>query len=531
LTAQEPDQSSQKPSQKSPKQRQGKVYLVGAGIGGMDYLTMRAERVLQQAEVVVYDALVDEALLALVSSRCDRHFVGKRGGCPSTPQETINQLLVNTCQQGKVVVRLKSGDPLIFGRINLEIQALTTANCDYELIAGISSALAAPLLAGIPLTDKDLGRCFAVLSAHEPELLDWQSLARLDTLVILMGGQHLPEIVLNLQQNGRSPACPIAIIRQAGSSQQQQWFGTLETIVTQMQGTILSPAIIVIGELVNWRFMSPTSVLPLTGQTVLTTRAAEPASQFRELLQAQGAMVLDFPALEIRPPSSWEGLDRAIQDLNRFDWLILTSANGVHYFFERLQVLNLDARHLAGVKIAVVGKKTAAVLKGYGLNPDFIPPDFVADSLVVNFPAAIAHLKILFPRVETGGREVLVKEFTTLGAEVVEVPAYQSVCPAQIDPVAWQALQERRVNIITFASSKTVQHFYQLVSQALEKTPQLAIEDLLSSVKLASIGPQTTKSCRELFNRVDIEAQEYTLEGLTEALVDYIQAHPINNRI
>lgn len=505
----------------------GKVYLVGAGIGGRDYLTLRAEQVLQQAEVVIYDALVDEGLLTMVSSRCDRVFVGKRGGTPSTPQATINQLLVDYCQQGKQVVRLKSGDPLIFGRVTPEIQALTAAHCDYELIPGISSALAAPLLAGIPLTDKALGRCFAVLSAHEPTLLDWESLARLDTLVVLMGGQHLPEIVSYLQQYGRSPDHPIAIIRQAGSPQQQQWFGTLETIVTQTQGMSLSPAIMVMGELVNQRFMSSVPALPLSGYTVLITRAADPSSQFRDLLQAQGAIAIDLPALEIRPPSSWEGLDDAIKALSSFDWLILTSANGVNYFFERLRALGWDARHLAGVKIAVVGKKTATVLQGYGVNPDFIPPDFVADSLVEHFPTAIANLKILFPRVETGGREVLVKELTAQGAAVVEVPAYQSGCPTDIDPVAWQALQEQRVDFVTFASSKTVQHFHQLVSKALGKDAAQGIDELLRSIKFASIGPQTTKSCQALLGRVDVETKEYTLEGLTQALCDYIQTHPI----
>lgn len=507
----------------NPNLGQGKVYLVGAGMGRMDYLTLRAQQVLQQAEVVIYDALVDEAVLGLVAGHCDRIFVGKRGGLPSTEQATINQLLVNYCQQGKQVVRLKSGDPLIFGRVTPEIQALIAAHCPYELIPGISSALAAPLLAGIPLTDKKLGRCFAVLSAHDPTLLDWESLARIDTLVVLMGGKQLPEIVAQLQQHGRSPRHPIAIIRHAGAWHQQQWFGTLETIVTQTVGMTLSPAIMVIGELVNQRFMTSIPALPLAGYTVLITRAADPSSQFRDLLQAQGAIALDFPALEIGPPSSWAALDQAIQGLDRVDWLILTSANGVNYFFERLQAQGLDARHLAGVKIAVVGKKTAAVLKGYGINPDFMPPDFVAEALVEHFPVAITNLTLLFPRVESGGREILVKALTAQGAEVLEVPAYQSGCPTQIEPTAWQALQERRVDIVTFASSKTVQHFHQLVSLALAKESSLGMDELLRSVKFASIGPQTTKSCQELLGRVDIEAQEYTLEGLTQAIGEYVQ--------
>jgi uroporphyrinogen III methyltransferase/synthase len=264
-------------------------------------------------------------------------------------------------------------------------------------------------------------------------------------------------------------------------------------------------------------------MLPLTGKTILVTRAAQQSSQFTKLLRSEGATVIEMPALEIRPPSSWEGLDRAIAHLGDFQWLILTSANGVEYFWERLVTLGKDARSLAGVKIAVVGQKTAASLKQKGLQPDFIPPDFVADSLIENFPESLAAQKVLFPRVETGGREVLVQELTARGAKVVEVAAYQSGCPVQISPEAWQALQQQAVDIVTFASSKTVQNFYQLVESACSSYPQITIESLLKKVCIASIGPQTSATCRQLLGRVDVEAQEYTLEGLTKAIVQKYQ--------
>ncbi|NEO39125.1 MAG: uroporphyrinogen-III C-methyltransferase [Moorea sp. SIOASIH] len=232
---------------------QGKIYIVGAGPGDVNYLTVRGQQLLTQAQVLVYDALVDSLLLQLVPCDCQLFDVGKRGGRPSTPQARINQLLVDQCRQGKQVVRLKSGDPFIFGRSSSEIQALIAAECQFEVIPGISSALAAPLLAGIPLTDSVLSKCFAVVTAHQPEQLDWEALARIDTLAILMGGRHLAEIVQQLQRNGRSHQTPIALIRNGGRPQQQVWLGTLGTIVNQTLGISLSPVVIVVGEVVGLR--------------------------------------------------------------------------------------------------------------------------------------------------------------------------------------------------------------------------------------------------------------------------------------
>lgn len=497
----------------------GKVYLVGAGIGSIAYLTLRGQFLLSQADVLIYDALIESNLLNLVPQSCLKLNVGKRGGLPSTNQETINHLLVNYCLQGKQVVRLKSGDPFIFGRANEEIDALIKANCDYELVPGISSALAVPLLAGIPLTDKHLGRCFTVLTGHQPDLLNWQALANNDTLVILMGTRNLSCMIDHLISQGRSPDEPIAIIRNGGSFQQQVWLGTLKTIMGQVRDVSLSPAIIVIGKVVTLRNMPSSDHLPLRGKTVLITRAAEQSSQFSTMLQQQGAITLEMPALEIFPPSSWQELDAAINRLSSFDWLILTSANGVKFFFQRLRELGKDARALGGIKIAVVGKKTASFLEKYGLNPDYIPPDFVADSLVENFPDSLLNKKLLFPRVETGGREILVNELKKQGANIIEVPAYQSGCPQKMEPQVWEALQQKKVDIITFASSKTVKNFHTLLNQQLSNPSESTILSLLETVCLASIGPQTSRTCHDLFHRVDVEAEEYTLEGLTNALI------------
>jgi uroporphyrinogen III methyltransferase/synthase len=527
----------------------GKVFLVGAGLGDVAYLTVRSHQLLTQAEVLVYDALVDAQLLQLVSSQCRKFDVGKRGGKPSTPQAEINQLLVEQCQQGKQVVRLKSGDPFIFGRSSSEIQALIAAGCPFEVVPGISSALAAPLLAGIPLTDPVMSRGFAVVTAHEPEALDWETLARMETLVILMGGRYLGKIVQHLDKHGRSHQTPIAIIRWAGCPQQYIWTGTLADIVEQTTGVSLSPVVIVIGEVVGLRdyMRSPEreanieesaaslkfgktqsqpgsfTPTPLAGKTVLVTRSAGQSSEFSTLLQQQGANVIEMPALVIGPPSSWEALDNAISHLSDFDWLILTSSNGIDYCFERLLTQGKDARALAGVKIAVVGKKTAATLKQRGLQPDFIPPDFVADSLIEHFPEPLSKLKVLFPRVETGGRDVLVNELIAEGAQVTEVAAYQSSCPPQMAPAALDALQKQTVDVLTFASSKTVKHFFQLLETSLPTADQEfpTTQSTLQNVCIASIGPQTSITCRQLLGRVDVEALEYTLEGLTQAIVHW----------
>ncbi len=559
----------------------GSVAIVGAGPGALDYLTVRGYFLLTQAQVVVYDALVDDMLLTLTPPGCEHIYVGKRGGQPSLKQPAIDQLLVQQCQQGRRVVRLKSGDPFIFGRTSSEIQALHAIGGEVEVVPGISSALAAPLLAGIPLTDPAMSRTVALMSAHDPDNLDWEALARLDTLVLLMGVRHLEVIVQQLMQRGRSPQTPIAIIRWAGHLQQQTWTGTLQSIVQKTAHQSLAPAVIIVGEVVSLRpyllsehSYPPTSptptltiklepdktlsstptlvstpvssrqspsqpassedaslthspqgsdlsaVLPLTGKTVLVTRAAGQSSQFATLLQAQGATVLEMPAIEITAPSSWQALDGAIARLQQFDWLILTSANGVEYFFERLMAQGKDARHLATLKIAVVGKKTAASLSQRGILPDFTPTEFVADALVREFPVPLAGVRVLFPRVETGGRDVLVQALTAAHAEIVEVPAYQSQCATAMPAGVRQALLAESsaealampgIDIVTFASAKTVRCFQQMLQQ--EGIP------LPTTCQVASIGPQTSVACRERLGRVDLEAAEYTLEGLAEAIV------------
>ncbi len=523
------------------------VYLLGCGCGTVDYLTVRGYELLKRADVVVFDALIDQDLLDLLPLDCDRIDVGKRGGKPSLKQSEIDQILVNACVGKACTIRLKTGDPFIFGRTTSEIQALRDAGIHYEVIPGISSAIAAPLFASIPLTDAVLSRSFTVLSAHEPETIDWSIFAPLDTLVILMGARSLPQIVSALVHQDRSTETAIGIIRWAGQPEQQVWVGTLGNIVQITKGESLSPCIIVIGEVVRLReFLLPLDTVkaslerssnpgldselrdnsaaliikPLTSHTILVTRSVEQSTTFSNLLIEQGAKIVEMPTLEILPPSDWGELDRSISEIQAYDWLILTSANAVDYFFDRFISQGQDLRTLATCKFAVVGKKTAKFLNARGFTPDFTPPEFVADSLIDHFPTPIAGLKLLFPRVESGGRELLVKSFSNAGATVCEVAAYQSSCPTTANSIAIEALKLGQITIVTFASSKTAQHFYQLVQSSIG--PDWS--QILKNVCIASIGPQTSKTCQELFGRVDVEAAEYTLEGLVDGIVRSVQS-------
>jgi len=500
--------------------KRGKVYLLGAGTGDIRYLSVYGQRLLAEADALVYDALVNASLLQEISMGCEPYFVGKRGGAPSASQADINQLLVRLAQAGKRVVRLKSGDPFVFGRAAAEIQSLKAAACDFEVVPGLSSVLVAPLLAGIPLSDPVLSRGFGAFTAHDLDALDWAALARLDTLVFLMGGRQLQEICDRLIAHRKRPETPMAIVRWASQPQQQIWQGTLLSMPQIVGAQTLSPCVLIVGEVVGLRdYLAPPAraLKPLSGKTILVTRAASQAGQFAQMLRSQGATAIDFPALEIREPETWASVDAAIASLSTFDWLMLTSANAVNYFLDRLLHQGKDFRTLAALKIAVVGQKTSAVLIQRGLRADFAPTKFVADALIEQFPENPRGLKLLFPRVEQGGRAVLVNAMNAKGAEVTEVAAYESACPDAIHPAARLAIENRSVSAITFASSKTVRHFAQLMAQTYGKD-WLA---MLEGIAIASIGPQTSRACRDLLGDVTVEAEEYTLPGLSEALVSW----------
>ena len=513
-----------------PMGDRGKVYFVGAGLGSPLDLTVRAWHLLRQAEVAIVDDLVSPEILDLLPASCDRLWVGKRGGQASTPQAEIDRLVIDRCRAGQAVIRLKSGDPGIFGRLVQEIRALQIADCPYEIVPGLSSAIVGPLAAGIPLTDRDLSRAFAVVTAHDCERLSWSALAEMDVLVFLMGTRSLAQICTQLLAAGKPAQTPIALIRAAGRSEQTVWTGVLASFAESMADKKnLSPAAIVVGETVQLRDellgdcameaetrpSTATTALgaPLFGKTVLVTRANSQSGGLTQQLQTLGATVVEMPTLEIVPPSDIAALDLAITQLDSFDWLVLASGNGVTSFFNRLQELGLDSRALHAVKVAAVGKKTSDCLAERGVTPDFVPDEFVADALAAQLPLSEeGGDRVLFPRVESGGRPTLVKQLGARGAEVTEVAAYQSRCPLAVDPVALQLLQRQQIDALTFASSKTVVHFHQLLQQAGFDF------ELLSPVKVAAIGPKTAETCNDLLGRTDICAAEYTIDGLVAAV-------------
>ncbi|MDX1978216.1 MAG: uroporphyrinogen-III C-methyltransferase [Pseudanabaenaceae cyanobacterium bins.68] len=499
----------------------GRVYLVGAGIGGLDHLTRRAQQVIAQAEVIFYDALVAPEILALAPN-AELVCVGKRAGQPSYAQAQINRLLVAAVSQGKSTVRLKSGDPLVFGRAVPELRALVDLDAKVELVPGISSAIAAALFAGIPLTDQVLSYGFGVISGHNLELLDWKALAQLPTLVCLMATANLADLINRLD---RSPGTAIALVQNAGMPNQRLWTGTLGNILAQLPPEPIAPTVIIIGTVVDqaaWirpcltRFVECADQ-PLTGKRVLVTRAMGD-SYLCLKLQELGAIAIELPTLEILPPDDWQLLDRAIANLSSYQWLVLTSANGVQSFFGRLAAAQLDARALAHLQIAVVGEKTAASLSSYGIRADLVPETFVADALADAF-GDLTGQRVLFPRVQSGGREILVEQLTAKGAEVEAIAAYESSCPAAINPSALAAIQSQNLDLITFTSAKTVKHFAQLLNQVTDHTTW---NTWIESAQIVAIGPQTAIACQQILGRVDAEAEIFSLDGMVQAILQLV---------
>ncbi|AGY59769.1 uroporphyrinogen-III C-methyltransferase [Gloeobacter kilaueensis] len=490
----------------------GRVFVVGAGPAGAACLTVRAQAVLAVADVVFYDELI-EPDLRQIAPAAEWISVGWRAGRAATDPAETGRLLVEHWRAGRSVVRLKAGDPLVFGRAVAELEVLHQAGCAFELVPGVSSALAAPLFAGIPITDTALSSHFCVLTGHDFETLPWQALARIDTLIILMGMRRLGAIAERLMDLGRPAAMPVAVIFWAGRPEQHTIVGTLETIA-DLAGSTADPAVIVVGPVVRYRERFGWSERrALSGYRILVTRAADQASSFSAQLSERGAAVVELPALVVTAPTSWQGLDRAIENLRNYRWLLLTSANGVNAFFDRLAHHYLDLRALADTRVAVVGPRTAQVARARGLMPDFMPGEFVADSLLADFPEPqkLAGEQVLFVRVESGGREAITAQFRQWGALVDEVAGYATGCPEQVDPAALAALKSGSIDYVTFASAKTVRHFARLLGGE-------NLEDLLKTVRLASIGPQTSIACREVLGRVDLEAKVFTLDGLIHAI-------------
>jgi uroporphyrinogen III methyltransferase / synthase len=499
--------------------KQGIVYLVGAGPGDPGLITVRGQQCLRQAEVVVYDLLANPALLDHAPAAAERIFVGKARGCHHARQEEINQLLLDLARSGKTVVRLKGGDPLIFGRGGEEALVLAQAGVPFEIIPGVTAGFAAATYAGIPLTHRDYTTSLGLVTGHEDPAkklssLDWEKLATgVGTLVFYMGMANLPLIAEKLITHGRPPSTPVAVIRWATTPRQHTLIATLADVVERVQEAGLKPpAVILVGEVIALREqLRWFDRRPLFGRTMLVTRAAEQAGEFSAMLERQGAQVIECPTIRLLPPVAWQELDAAIAALAGFDWLVLTSGNAVEIFFARLADLGLDARAIGRCRVCAVGPKTAEAIRAYGIVADLVPDDYKAEGVVAAFARVqLSGRRILFPRADRA-REVIPQGLTALGAEVVAPVAYRNVVPETLPAEALAALKERRVDCITFTASSTVENLAAMLGAEHCRA-------LLDGVTIASIGPITSATCRRLGLQVHVEPAEYTLAALVQEL-------------
>jgi uroporphyrinogen III methyltransferase/synthase len=482
----------------------GVVYLVGAGPGDPGLLTRRGAELLERADVVVYDRLAHPVLLELAPPGAELIDVGKAPGRVAMDQDGINAVLVERGLAGQVVVRLKGGDPFVFGRGGEEAEELAAAGVRFEVVPGITSAIAAPAYAGIPVTHRGLSTHFTVVTGHEDPAkgstdTDWDALARAGgTLVILMGAGRLADIAARLVAGGRGPDTPVAAVRWGTRAEQHTVRGTLGTIADL---GVDPPSAIVVGPVAGLD-LAWFERRPLFGRTVVVTRAREQASELRLRLEDLGATVLEVPAIAIEP------LDFTLPGLGAYDWLVLTSANGVAALFDRgLAAVGLDARALAGVRVAAIGPGTAAALATRGVRADLVPDRFVAEALLDAFPDPAPGARILLARAEQA-RDVLPAGLEARGFAVDVLPVYRTVVGTPA-PADLERLRAGAVDAVTFTSSSTVTNFCEMVGALPEPAPLVV-----------SIGPVTSATARDRGLAPDIEADPHTVDALVDAVVD-----------
>ncbi len=500
----------------------GKVFLVGAGPGDPGLITVKGADCIARADVVVYDYLASPTLLAHANPDAEMIYVGKKGGDHTLPQDGINALIVEKAKQGNVVARLKGGDPFIFGRGGEEAEVLIAAGIPFEVVPGVTAAIGASAYAGIPLTHRDYTSDVAFVTGHEDPTkaessVNWKALATgIGTLVFFMGVKNLPAIAANLVANGRSADTPAAVIRWGTTPKQKTVTATLGTIVEETRRAgIKAPAIIIVGGVVNLRkTMQWFEKRPLMGRRIVVTRAREQASGLVQRLTEYGAECIQCPTIQVGPPPDWAGLDRAIETIDQYSWIVFTSVNGVDYFFRRLFENGLDVRALGHIKTAAIGPATADRLRTWGLKSDIIPESYRAESVVEAFSATpVKGSRILLPRAMEA-RSVLPVELTRMGAMVDEVTAYETRQAENSAADLIARLTERTIDMVTFTSSSTVKNFHRLL-------PPDRVDRLMKGVSVASIGPITSQTARDLGFSVTIEADTYTVPGLIQAILNH----------
>ncbi len=495
-----------------------KVYLVGAGPGDPGLLTIKGMECIRKADVVVYDRLVHPSILKYVPSDAEMIYVGKISSDHTMRQEEINQLLVDKALEDKIVVRLKGGDPFIFGRGGEEAEVLVANGIKFEIVPGISSSVAVPAYAGIPVTHRGLCSTLGIITGHEDpgktvSSIKWDKISTgIDTLVFLMGVENLVNIVTNLMDNGRDPSTPIALVRWGTRAEQETITGTLATIVDEVKRTgFKSPAVTVVGDVVNLRErLRWFDNRPLSGMKILVTRSREQTSALSDILRDYGADPIEYPVIKIAPPDDFTELDRALDSIVDYDWILFASANAVTSTLKRLKQLGRDVRSLKGPKIGAVGPKTSETLESLGICVDFTPTVFMAEAMVQEFPENLSGKRILLPRAKES-REVIVDKLIEKGAAIDAVTAYQTRIEDSDAENIKELLKNGKIDIITFTSSSTVRNFVQLVGD-FEKSPD--------GVKIACIGPITAQTSTEYGIVPDIVASENTIEALAAAIAE-----------
>lgn len=501
--------------------RPGRIYLIGAGPGDPGLLTLKGKACLEQADVVVYDYLANEEFLRYAPSRTEVVFVGKKGGEAHIGQEEINRLLIEKARQGKTVVRLKGGDPFIFGRGGEEAVAAAAAGIPFEIVPGVTAAVGVPAYAGIPLTHRDIASSVTFVTGHEdPEKEDsqvpWDKLSGIGTLVFFMGVSNLPEIVGQLMRHGQSPQTPVAVTRWGTRPEQRTVVGTLKDIVEKVRAEALQPpALIIVGEVVKLREqLNWFEGRPLFGKRILVTRAQDQAAEFTDLLKLYGADPVEFPTIEVVPPESWEALDGAIRRIEQYHWLIFTSMNGVLYFLERLKTAGKDVRSLKGIKLCAIGPRTAQEIERMGVRVDLIPEEYVAEAVIEQMGRQeLKGQRVLIPRAAVA-RDVLPEALTRMGAHVEVVTAYRTIRPTRDMDWIKNLLQGRQISVITFTSSSTIRNFVEMVG--VEEARRL-----LRGVPVACIGPITAKTVEEYGMTTHILPKDSTIPSLAQAIVEH----------
>ncbi len=491
------------------------VFLVGAGPGDLGLLTRRATEIIKSADVIVYDALVNADALGFGRADAEIIYVGKRAGQHSLVQDEINALLIEKAQSGKSVCRLKGGDPFVFGRGGEEALACFGAGIPFEIVPGISSAIAAPAYAGIPVTHREIATSFAVVTGHTAsDDAPPEALPRADTLVFLMGVKALPLIVSRLLERGESPQKPVAVVRWGTRAEQQTVVGTLETIEREVaEAGLKSPALIVVGEVVRLREqLRWFDNRPLWGQTVVVTRAREQASGLVSGLEKLGARVVQCPTIRVEPLEETPVLDAEIPLLMRNEWVVFTSTNGVETFFAKLEKLNLDARVFGPSLVAAIGAATVASLKKRGIKADFVPASSISEAVADGLlERGAAGKRVLIIRA-LEGREVLEAKLREGGAEVIAAPVYRTMPDNSNAEMARELVESGQIDWVSFTSSSTVKNFV----DALGAEFVAAHRD---KFKVAAIGPVTAKTAQQFGLDADVVAQSASVESLAAALI------------